>query len=336
MKKTLSILFLLLLALQCNYKKESFDEFKIKQKISFNEIVYPELLGETMQLVKTDNYLLINDYFGDSLLHIFNLNTNNIERKIVSKGIGPNEAIPPLDVKLADEFLYILSRPTYSLYRLELNSLIQDSMLLHKDMQLPSSIDCFVALGNSKFVLSGFWDKRYAYLDLTKDQELRTFGEFPDFWNEEKDLSTDIKAFFHQCRFAKHPNKNLFASCSGYVLEVFEFDPTGDKLPNLLFKKQLGKYKYKYIEGEWISTETEEDSDPKAIEIACSEDYLYIVFTTKENGCYINVLNWNGKPVKQFLSSHMINCLSIDEEEKKAYCIVKDPEDKLVYFEMDN
>lgn len=63
--------------------------------------------------------------------------------------------------------------------------------------------------------------------ELTKSDELIEFGEFPDFWEAEKDIPHLSKAMFHQCHFAVNPQKHLFASCSYFVLEIYEYDPSG-------------------------------------------------------------------------------------------------------------
>lgn len=45
--------------------------------------------------------------------------------------------------------------------------------------------------------------------ELTKSDELIEFGEFPDFWEAEKDIPHLSKAMFHQCHFAVNP-QNIY------------------------------------------------------------------------------------------------------------------------------
>ena len=92
----------------------------------------------------------------------------------------------------------------------------------------------------NQFVFSGLWNKRYILYNPSKASEIKEFGDYPNYWEGEKDFPENAKAMFHQSRFIKHPSKPYFASCSSFVLEIYEYDSTGINLPQLVFKKQLG------------------------------------------------------------------------------------------------
>ena len=55
-------------------------KFSNQETLVFEDIDYPEILGDIMQIIKIDSLLLINDYYGDSLLTVFNLNSNKVEK----------------------------------------------------------------------------------------------------------------------------------------------------------------------------------------------------------------------------------------------------------------
>lgn len=147
-------------------------KFSNQEKLVFEDIDYPEILGDIMQVIKIDSLLLINDYYGDSLLTVFNLNSNKIERKLLGQGDGPNELLSPLEVLLLDNNLWILSRPIHLLNHLSTQS-IHKSPKLVRDLQAKTEADCFVPLTDTQFVLSGFWKKRYAWMNLQKSDELK-------------------------------------------------------------------------------------------------------------------------------------------------------------------
>lgn len=81
---------------------------------------------------------------------------------------------------------------------------------------------------------------------LQAKDKLVEFGDYPDFWQEEERVAPRSKAMFHQCYFAVNAPKHLFASCSFFVLDIYEYDPSGKKCPSLKFRKQLGKYEYDF------------------------------------------------------------------------------------------
>lgn len=317
-------------------KKDKQYEFNKQESILFRDIDYPEILGVTMQLVKMDSLLIINDFHGDSLINIFNLNTKKIERKLISKGEGPNELLSPLDIQKVDDNLYVLSRPIFSLNHISLKSILnKEDCNIYKDYQMPPRSDCFLPLTTSQFLFSGLWEKRYAHLNTTSNI-IQEFGEYPDFWEDEKSISKEAKAMFHQCFFGRHPTQNLFVSCSGYVLEIYSYNDKGIELPTLLFKKQLGIYSYDYTLGNAISANLKKGSDPCVTELASSNNYIYLVVQAKENRKKrdIMVIDWEGNPIRLLKSDKRITCLTIAEDEKKGYCIIEDPEDKLACFDI--
>lgn len=335
--KTIYLLFISIFIIQCSSpQKEKAYEFKQTETIAFYDAQYPEMLEVTMQLVKKDSTIFINDFHGDSLIKVFNLNTKKIERKLISKGEGPNELLSPLDIHIADSNLYLLSRPLFMLNHIPLKTITSNGNIkLYKDYQMPPKSDCFIPLNKSQFIFSGLWNKRYGFLNLEQDS-IEIFGEYPTYWEEEKDIPTEAKAMFHQCMFTKNESKNLFASCSWYVLEIYNYEPNKLKTPTLTFQKQLGKYSYDYSTQDYISTKLRKESDPCVTEITSSSNYIYMVIQSKENkkNRDIMVIDWNGNPIKLLKSDKRITCLTVDEKSKKGYCIIEDPEDKLVYFNL--
>ena len=98
--KNVIFIVLIFLFVQCTNKNDTVGYyFDVCQDLYLEEIKYPEILGDPMQMLKKDSILFINDYFGDSLIHMYNLNSHKVERKLVSKGNGPNELIPPLEIQ---------------------------------------------------------------------------------------------------------------------------------------------------------------------------------------------------------------------------------------------
>lgn len=309
-------------------------KFSNQETLVFEDIDYPEILGDIMQIIKIDSLLLINDYYGDSLLTVFNLNSNKVERKLLGQGEGPNELISPLEVLLSNNNLWILSRPIHQLNHLSTQSIHKTPKLV-RDLQVKTEADCFVPLTDTLFVLSGFWKKRYAWMNLQKSDELIEFGEFPDFWEAEKDIPHLSKAMFHQCHFAVNPQKHLFASCSYFVLEIYEYDPSGKKCPTLKFKKQLGKYQYKFSTDEHVVfAKMKEGCDPVSVDIVGTENHIYLLTQDPEQRKQRNilVLDWKGNPVKLLKTGQRVMCFAVDEENQMGYGIIQDPEDKLVSF----
>lgn len=338
-----SLLFVVLCALlctQCSRKNQDGQSrigysFEQTMPMAFEEIDYPELLGLTIQLVKKDTLLLVNDFRGDSLVSVFNLNSGRIKRKLFAVGNGPNEMQSPLDLRLTDDSLWILSRPMHLLSRISCAEMATERPCTLTGQVQPRA-DCFLPLDNRLFLYSGFWDKRYALERRSGEHDIREFGDYPDYWDEETDIPASAKAMFHQSRFAVNREKHLFASCSSHVLEIYRYDPSGRQQPELKFRKQLGRYTYNYQSGNMVVAEARPTSDPAAINIAAGKQHLYLLTRDRKESthCNVMVVDWQGNPVRLMTSDKKISCLEVDETEGTGYCIVQDPDDRLCRFRL--
>lgn len=339
--KDLVLIMCAFLCVQCTGKKvANVDDavgydFERQEQISFQEVSYPDLLGSTMQLVKRDSLLFVNEFHGDSLIRVFNLRTAREEGRLVASGNGPDELISPLELQVADDNLWVLSRQLHSLNHIPLGGIDKKTVLV-KDGLIRPEADCFIPLDENRIVLSGFFKKRYALMSLSDRTVVNEFGDYPDFWADEKDFPTEAKAMFHQSRFAINTDKHLFASCSYFALEIYSYDSQGMDAPELRYRKQLGKYEYDFESGGRVTAKMRPGADPASVDIVSGGEHLYVLVQDEKNRKHRNimVLDWAGKPVKLLKSGKRITCLAVDEKEGVGYCIIQDPEDKLVSFRL--
>lgn len=48
----------------------------------------------------------------------------------------------------------------------------------------------------------------------------------------------------------------------------------------------------------------------------------------------IQVLDWEGNPVKLLKTGKRVMCLDVDEKTRTGYCVIQDPEAKLFTFKL--
>lgn len=337
MRNIIILLFTIVFFVCCSKEKRQL-EFHRQEKGEYTIIPYSELLGITMQITKKDSLLLINDFFGDSLIQIFNLNNNQLIRKLISTGNGPNELISPLEIHIENNDLFVFCRQTYIQYSAPFDSLLLNGgKELNKDFEASSKVNHLYPLTDSLFIASGFFEKRYALID-NKGKEIVEFGEYPAFWNKEKQLSSQIKAMFHQTEFIKNPIKPFFISYSSHILEIFDFSTIGN--PTLIKNIVMGNYEYSYVDdGSVLSTNRNYDTEKGITTASCTADYIYVVYNfqkenEKDTKTQIQIINWNGEPIKALNFEKNITCLFIDEKENRGYIIIQDPDDTLAYFNL--
>ena len=340
--RNLLLILLLFFFVQCQFDKKDGTnvigyEFEVEEQLNLQKISYPELIGNPMQIFCKDSVLLINDFYGDSLVHVYNMKTNSVDRKLVRKGVGPNELLPPLELQLIDEKLWVYSRPLHLLNHISLFDIHGGGTLI-KDRTMDGKADCFIPISDESFVFSGLWDKRYALIDINNKDSMSEFGEYPNLWYKEKDFPSSVKAMFHQSRFAVNTQRNVFASCSYFVLEIYKYALDGFTVPELKLKKQLGLYEYDYINEGFVKTKMREGCGLAAVDVIAGEKYLYVLIQDSANrkNRNIMVLDWDGNPIKLLKSNKRIICFAIEEKHNMGYCIVEDPEYDLFSFELNN
>jgi hypothetical protein len=318
-------------------RKNYYDEFERKKNIDLNPLEYPDILGISMQLLKKDSLILINDFRGDSLIHIYDIKNLQLIRKIVSVGNGPNELISPLEIQLTENNLYIFYRQASLLYSISCSMILEGSKNMKKLFQVSREANHLYPLSDSVFISSGFYQKRYVLID--KDGKIfKEFGEYSAYWSGEGEIPISARAMFHQTDFLKHPEKQHFLTYSSHIIEIYD-DILNSNYTVPVKTILMGKYSYKYMVGEILSTDKGNDIERGIVYVASSHKYIYVVYDPNKNvnddkGSQICIYDWNGNPVELLQFNKNISCLVIDEEKKRGYVIAKDPDDSLMYFNL--
>jgi hypothetical protein len=338
MKQIILFLAVLFFLFSCTDRKSNYyDEFERKKTVDLHAIEYPDILGISMQLLKKDSLVLINDFRGDSLIHVFDMKNLQLICKTVSAGNGPNEMISPLEIQLTDSFLYIFYRQASSLYSIPCAAIRDGSKNMKKLFQASSKANHLYSLSDSVFISSGFYQKRYTLMDK-EGKIFKEFGEYPAYWSGEEDIPVEARAMFHQTGFLKHPQKQRFLAYSSHIIEIYDdiLNPDGTVPVKTIL---MGKYNYKYMVGEILAVDKGYDTERGIVYVAGSHEYIYAVYDPNKNtnegkGSQICIYDWRGNPVELLQFNKSISCLVIDEEEKRGYVIAEDPDDSLMYFDL--
>jgi hypothetical protein len=339
MKQITLFLITLFFLSTCTDKKYKYysDEFDVKHNVELKAIEYPDILGTSMQLLKKDSLILINDFSGDSLIHVFDKKNGQLIRKIVSVGNGPNELISPLEIQLTDSNLYIFYRQASFLYSIPCLMIPEGGKNMKNLFQVSTKANHLYPLSDSIFISSGFYQKRYVLIDKN-GEIINEFGEYPAYWYGEENIPVEARAMFHQTCFLKHPKTERLLTYSSHIIEIYD-DILNINGPVLVKSMLMEKYNYKYTTGEVLSANKGADIARGIVYVACSQEYIYVVYDPDKNGnatgnSQICVYDWSGNPVELLQFNKSISCLVIDEEDMKGYVIAQDPDDSLMYFDI--
>jgi len=149
MKRILCILLVLSTIWGCSsYQKET-----AKETLAFSVLpISSSLLGLPIQIVAFDSVLLVNDYYGDTLVHCLSLRTGGEITKFGVRGSGPNELMPPLHLLKTPDSLFVLSRPQWILYT------VSGTPRVHLEKKNETACCCKFAFLFGRFVISGIWN----------------------------------------------------------------------------------------------------------------------------------------------------------------------------------
>lgn len=323
----------------CNKEKTEL-KFSSIQDITCISMDYPEILGITMQILKIDGLLLINDYQGDTLIHVYDIANKQFIRKLIPVGRGPGELISPLQIHRSKDNLLIYSRRLFELYSIPVTKIMDGNNNMLKKFKLSTAeANRLFPLNDSIFISSGYFSKRYALID-NKGEKISEFEEYPDFYHAEKDFPIFARGMFHQCSFVKHPKDNRLIAYTPHVLDILDYDDADDR-PVLKKRIPFSSYNYSYIDSKnGSSVSAGSDVETGIVGVDCTSKYIYVVYSPnkkeeKSSITQIKIIDWEGKPIKQLNYSKKITCFYIDEENSKGYVIARDPDDTLMYFNLE-
>jgi hypothetical protein len=310
--------------------------FKIQENIECISMPYQDILGLTMQIQKKDKLLFLNDFYGDTLIHIYDIKKQQFIRKMIPVGNGPDELISPVEIHVSNRNLFIYYRQASLMYSIPLDSVTNGNKDMIKNFKVPDGVNLLFPISDSLFISSGFSEKRYLLFNHLGEL-IHQFGEYPAYWKNEVNFTYRVRAMFHQTSFDKHPTAPLILTYSPHVLEIYDSEVYP---PALLHSMCIGDYNYSYVDNEnMLAVENGKDIEKGIISVSCSSDYIYILYdyakANQDPDTKIQVIDWSGKPVKILnIPKGIGKCLYIDEKEEKGYIIIEDPDDTLMYFNL--
>lgn len=339
--KRIIVIFLFLLLLSNGCLKQQIVGFNIVEKADICLDIHSPVFREPIEMLKNKNYFFIADFRGDSLLWIYDVSKQSLLRKDAPRGIEINEFQPPIEIACVDSILMIHNRWHHSARTFLVNGI--DCAFVNNGRldSLPIRIDRLYPITNKLYIASGrFEEGRYALLDEQGDI-IQFFGDFPSYQMGEQHMSNLPKFLFHQTTFTYNQQQRLLASITGHVLDIMDCSQNPPVKTNRVL---LSKYRYSYFESNgYTSVRMKKNTELGAI-FSCSTDkYIYIVYdpTTKKTFSSDKIVNsevwvfdWSGKPIRKIVLDYQITCLSVDNEDAIAYCILKAPKPVLAYFNL--
>lgn len=316
----------------------SFEEIRFaKSSKAKVQVLLETFITTPLEMKKQERYIYVADFQGDSLLWCYDLENIRLAKRLLPRGVGPEEFLSPIQFFISDSILFVHNRWHFSARYYKYN--IHDSMLspLEDLIHFPTDIDMIFPLSEKRIVASGrFDDSRYIIMN-EKGEIISRCGDYPSYNKGEKDIPNFPKFMFHQAMFGFQNSKQRLVSVTSHVFELWNYSK--DTLS--LYKRMLlSPYKYSYNEGEeWASATSDVDTERGVQRIYTTENYIYMLYNSNtEEMCRnkeekynseIWIFNWEGMPVRKLELNAKIICFCVDEPSSKLYCILNAPEPSL-------
>lgn len=338
-KKELAGFLFAIMLIGCNQNPyQPSDHFPSTSTLNISPLSVADslMIGLPCDMIVTNGKIVIGDMQDDSVLWIVDLENGKVQRG-GAKGEGPREFQDPVQIVPTDSGIVLHNRWHYT----AIDCQIADTglVLSGEQFKIPRNIDMLVSLDGNRFVASGiFIEARYAMF-TKNDTAAHFFGDFPEFMENEAKIINTSKSMFHQVCFGINRIQKKYISCSGHVLEVFDYSDS-QKVPQLLFQKLITAYDYWGSDNpDAVRVESTGKTQSGVKKIFAGENRIYLLYDPnryrelKENEKprpdILLVYDWEGKPVKRFDLDTQIREFCIDEKTNTLYCIIDNPDPAL-------
>lgn len=308
--KKIYILFVAICIFGCNSQRKEI----IKEDLSLTLLPVSSFIGLPIQIMALDSILLVNDFYGDTLVHCLSLKTGSEIAKWGVRGSGPNEVMSPLRLLKTSDSLFAFSRPLWTLYSANGKQNVQ----LSKKVRLFTDISLLFPLGDSKYLASGmFADKRFCLLDDNGNEKMR-FGDYPCFWRREADLPIEVKRMFHQVRGYGFSDKHGFVVADSHVLSLYKQASSGYTLEKEIL---LAPYEYDFQAKGMESVVNLKSSFVKGVvDLVTSDEFIYILFDnntleeSKKANKEIWRFDWKGNLLNKYIPNVNLAFITMTSE----------------------
>jgi hypothetical protein len=273
--------------------------------------------------------LYISDFHGDPLVTEFDVENSQTVSKGIIKGTGPGDALPPLNLFLSGDTLFLINRRTFSIGYDIPNT---HELSFHKLCSFPSDVSNLTGI-DGKYLTAGYFaGGRYAVFNSHGEKESE-FGDYPSFLAGEESFPVSAKAMYHQVRFAVNCNLHKVACVGSHVLDLVKLSPSASVVRRIL----LDSYDYRFTNGNAVSVNRTDDTSIGAKSVSSTDKYIYILFYPAANSSTESDLDpaneiwcfdWNGEPVKKFRVNQAI--VELEAVNDSVFYAMSYPEYKLV------
>jgi hypothetical protein len=328
-----------LLCLSCTQSKREI-VFPQTENVKVTLLGDSSIIGIPLDMAKYHNFLLIGDFYGDSLIWVFDVSKNKMMKRWVGKGRGPDEFQSPIQMVFIDSILTIQGRSLFTFGKFHINRSSLTLESVESFVHVPTDVDRLYPLSADIYIASGrFKEGRYALLNH-EGKIVSHFGTYPNYKAGEDRIPNFPKFMFHQSMFTYNFKSERLASTTAHVLEFINFSESPPKIEKQIL---LSNYDYTYDStDEWAFAQAVDNTQIGVTYVCSTENYIYLVYDPNiendsdkraENN-QIWIFDWDGNPIKKIQPDVHIRNIFVEDDDKTVYCTVDAPDPAIAFFEI--
>ncbi|MDR1122329.1 MAG: TolB-like 6-bladed beta-propeller domain-containing protein [Dysgonamonadaceae bacterium] len=290
-----------------------------------------------------DSLLVVNDFImQDNAINVYNYRTGEVAERFGFIGKGPGEVINPVKSIFTAANKIQLYEPNlkkmivYNLSNNERHRLLEYSMLKSKIegwvLEAVKVNDHFICIGKTGI----FEHKRFVVLDTLLNIIYST-GDYPVLIkNQSTSEIQDI--LYYVCNLALRPDNKRFASGSyiGAVLEIFDISEIEKDIRTVNTIRIYPPIYNRKKDVTWG-----DDTIIGFEDLYATNNFLYALLNGSRGAKYqypnsICVFDWDGNPVKQYITDVPLRSFAVDESSKTIFAVTHPNEahPEFVYFKI--
>jgi len=320
----------------------SFDIFeKIEHQIL--KIDTTIICGFVADMEIIDSFLVVNDFLmKDNAINLYNYRTGEVVHRLGFVGNGPGELIyPSMNIFTSANKIQLYEPNLRKLIEYNLN--YDDRQRCSEYSMLKTNINGFireVVKVNDHFICMGgggkFDDNRFIVLDTFINIKYST-GEYPLL--VERQSISDVQDILYYVRhLALRPDgaRLAFGSYIGAVLEIFDVSEIEKDINKINTVKIFPPIFDRNKNVTWNDNTIIGFED-----LYATNNFIYALLNGTLGAQYqypnsICVFDWNGTPIKKFITDVPLRSIAVDEVSKKIFAVTHPNEEdpKFVYFDI--
>lgn len=304
----------------CYANNEGKDGFPVTRKLKGTPWEISESLGEVHNMVASDDYLVIRDYWDESAMTLVGLKDHGDLHHFGLRGDGPQYIVRCGTFMIGRDSIGVYDGGKNALLSYALDDIRSGIQTAtgYKRVETRPSIVKMKELQDSFYLSTGIFDEgRMCLMDNT-GKILSYQGEFPESEQEAADYPAHVKcvAYLSDLCVQPHGSRSALATQYGGIIQIHEWDLQKGTATEVA---RVNRFSPQYKAEDYGGTpnfHTTEQTRWGYLSVDANDRYIFALYSGKlnrEDGCMmgnkVHVYDWDGNPVCMLKLDCSASCL---------------------------